>query len=137
MTATAAMTRTETIQALYAAFERRDIPGILAFVTDDVDWNNDRVASRDCPWNGDFSGKANLPGFFAAVGESLDITTFEPRAFVEQGETVVVQLRIESTVRKNGRRLENDAVHVWTFAGDKVKSYRHYNDTAAEVAAWR
>jgi ketosteroid isomerase-like protein len=137
MTATATMTRTETIQTLYAAFERRDMPGILACVTDDVDWNNERVASSDCPWNGNFSGKANLPGFFQAVGDNLDIRVFDPRTFVEAGDHVVVLLRIESIVRRNGRPLLNDAVHVWTFAGDKVKSYRHYNDTAAEADAWR
>jgi ketosteroid isomerase-like protein len=137
MTATATATRTETIQELYAAFVRRDMPGILACVADDVDWNNERVASRDCPWNGDFSGREKLPGFFAALADNLDFQVFDPQAFVEAGNRVVVLLRIESVVRRTGRPLLNDVVHVWTFAGDKVKSYRHYNDTAAEADAWR
>jgi ketosteroid isomerase-like protein len=137
MTATATMTHTETIQALYAAFQRGDVPAILACVTDDVDWNNDRVASRDVPWNGDFSGKDKLPRFFQVLAENLDFRVFDTQAFIEAGDRVVVLLRIESVVRKTGRPLGNDAVHVWTFAGDKVKSYRHYNDTAAEVEAWR
>jgi ketosteroid isomerase-like protein len=137
MTTTATTTLTETIQALYGAFERRDMPGILALVTDDVDWNNERVASRDCPWNGDFSGKEKLPRFFQALAENLDFRVFDPQAFVEAGDRVVVLLRIESVVRKTGRPLLNDVVHVWTFDGDKVKSYRHYNDTAAEADAWR
>ena len=54
------MTNTQTIQALYAAFGRGDVATILSCVTDDVDWNNSGVASRECPWNGNFSGKANL-----------------------------------------------------------------------------
>jgi ketosteroid isomerase-like protein len=49
-----------------------------------------------------------------------------------------VQLRIEGSVRKNGRALANDVVHFWTFDdGGKIASYRHFNDTAAELAAWR
>ena len=131
------MSNTQTIQEIYGAFQRGDVQAILDRVTDDVDFNNDRVASRECPWNGDFSGKANLPGFFQALAQCLDFRVFEPRAFVASGDRVVVELRIESTLKKNGRPLENDVVHVWTFAGDKVSGYRHYNDTAAELEAWR
>jgi hypothetical protein len=138
MSATQTTTNTQTIQALYEAFGRGDVAAILACLSDDVDWNNERVASRECPWNGNFAGKANVPGFFAAVGGELDIHTFVPHTFVEQGDRVVVLLRIESKLRKNGQPLDNDAVHVWTFdGGGKVSSYRHYNDTAAELAAWR
>ena len=131
------MNHTKTIQDLYAAFQRGDLSAILACVTDDVDWNNQGVASRECPWNGDFSGKTGLPGFFQALDQCLAFRVFEPRAFVEQGDRVLVELHIESDLKKNGRPLENDAVHAWTFAGDKVSRYRHYNDTAAELEAWR
>ena len=130
------MSHTQTVQDLYAAFGRGDVAAILNLVTDDVDWNNDRVASRECPWNGNFSGKARVPDFFKAVDE-LDITVFEPRIFTESGNHVSVMLRIESRVKKNGRALQNDSIHFWTFndAG-KVSAYRHFNDTAAELAAW-
>lgn len=53
-------------------------------------------------------------------------------------KVVAVNLRIESTVRKNGRPLTNDAVHFWTFnENGQIARYRHFNDTAAELAAWR
>jgi ketosteroid isomerase-like protein len=131
------MSHTKTIQEIYDAFQRGDLPAILARVTEDVDWNNQGVASRECPWNGDFSGKAGLPGFFQALDRCLAFRVFVPHAFVEQGDRVLVELRIESDVKQTGRPLENDVVHAWTFAGDKVRRYRHYNDTAAELAAWR
>ena len=39
---------------------------------------------------------------------------------------------------KNGRAAECDAIHVWTFDGKgRGSAYRHFNDTAAELAAWR
>lgn len=133
------MSNTQTVQELYAAFNRGDVPTILSLLTDDVVWDNSGVASRECPWNGNFSGKANVPGFFAAVGENIDfgVGVFDPHTFVESGNTVAVVLRLESELRKNGKRLANDSVHVWTFNADGlVTRYQHFNDTAQELAAW-
>jgi uncharacterized protein len=132
------MTNTQTVQALYAAFGRGDVQTILGYLADDVDWNNDRLASTECPWNGNFSGKSNVPAFFKAVGDNLDFGIFNPHTFVESGNHVAVVLRLESRLKKNGKPLENDGVHIWTFNDrGQVSVYRHFNDTAAELAAWR
>jgi ketosteroid isomerase-like protein len=134
------MSMTATVQQVYEAFGKGDVETIVGLVADGVSWDNSRVVSSACPWNGDFSGKANLPGFFAAVDESIDFSAgaFEPLLFVESGNAVAVQLHLESRVRKNGRMLVNDVIHLWTFddAG-RIASYKHFNDTAAELEAWR
>ncbi len=132
------MSNQQTVTDVYGAFQRGDVPAILALVAEDVDWRNDRVESRECPWNGDFSGRAKLPGFFQTLAEQLDFKVFDVQAMVASGSLVTVCLRIESVLRKNGRPLKNDVVHVWSFddAG-RITRYRHYNDTAAELAAWR
>lgn len=132
------MSNEQTVTDVYAAFQRGDVAAIVAKVADNVDWRNDGVESRECPWNGNFSGKSHLPAFFKAVGESLDITVFDVKAMAASGSHVAVHLRIESTLRKNSRPLKNDAVHFWTFNDrGQIASYRHFNDTAAELAAWR
>ncbi len=131
------MSNTPTVQSLYAAFGRSDLPAIIDTLADDVEWNHEMLASADCPWNGNFSGKANVPGFFSALADNLDFTLFEPRDFIESGATVVALLRIESIVKRTGSPLRNDSVHVWSFdEHGKVARYRHYNDTAAELNAW-
>ena len=132
------MSNEETVKQVYAAFLRKDVPGIQAMVAEDVDWRNDGVESKECPWNGNFSGRANLPGFFVAVGEQLDIAVFDIKEIAASGSCVAVHLRIESRLHKNGQPLKNDAMHFWTFTDKgQIKSYRHYNDTAAELRAWR
>lgn len=132
------MTHTETIQNLYAAFGRGDVAGILAHLADDVDWDNSRVFSKECPWNGAFKGKAQVPAFFEAVYGELDFSKFEPQTFIESDRHVAVVLRLESTLKRNGQMLQNDCVHVWTFNDQgKVAKYRHFNDTAQELAGWR
>lgn len=132
------MSNTQTIQAIYAAFGRGDVPAILSHLAEDVDWNNDGVASRECPWNGNFSGKNNVPKFFEGVGNHLEFSVFNPHTFLASTDRVAVLLRVESRLKKNGRTLANDSVHVWTFdtAGQVIR-YQHFNDTAAELAAWR
>jgi uncharacterized protein len=67
------MANTQTIQNIYAAFSRGDVPTILSHLADDVVWDNSGVASKECPWNGNFRGKAKVPGFFTAVGDNLDL----------------------------------------------------------------
>lgn len=129
---------TRTIATIYESFGRGDLDSILARCAEDVSWDNSGVASKECPWNGDFSGRARLPGFFKALAESLDFTRFEPMAFIEQGAQVAVHLRLEFVIRKNGRAVKNDVVHLWSLDGSgRVTRYRHFNDTAAELAAWR
>jgi ketosteroid isomerase-like protein len=132
------MSNTKTIQNLYEAFGRGDVVTILSYLTDDVDWNNSGVASKECPWNGDFSGKGQVPAFFKTVDDNLEFGVFNPHTFVDSGDHVAVVLRIESHLKKNGHALKNDCVHIWTFdQAGKVSKYRHFNDTAAELAAWR
>ena len=132
------MSNEQTVRQVYDAFLRKDVAGIQALVAEDVDWRNDGVESKECPWNGNFSGKANLPGFFAAVGGELDISVFDVKEIAASGSNVAVHLRIESRLIKNGQAVQNDSVHFWTFNDNgQIKSYRHYNDTAAELRAWR
>jgi predicted ester cyclase len=69
---------TQTVQRLYGCFQRGDVASIVAQCTENVDWRNDRVASSECPWNGNYSGRKNLPGFFKAVADSLELSAARP-----------------------------------------------------------
>ena len=132
------MNNVQVVQQIYKCFEKRDIQGILEFCAEEIDWDNSMVASAECPWNGNFSGRSKVPHFFKTVDEFLDINHFEPKVFLENGPYVAVNLRIASTVRKTNKKFENDSIHFWTFnKNGKVIGYRHFNDTAAELAAWK
>jgi uncharacterized protein len=132
------VTNVQKIQDLYSAFGRGDIPTILSYLAEDVDWNNSRVASRECPWNGNFSGRTHVPGFFRALEQQVDFTKFEPQTFIETGDHVAVLLHWTASLRKNGQTVGGDSVHVWRFnEHGQIGSYRHFNDTAMELAAWR
>ena len=127
----------KTIEAVYGAFGRGDVAAILERVSDGTQWDFS-VAGSDVPWHAPVRGKAALPQFFARMGEHMTWEAFEPRAFVSDGRNVVVKLRLAYTVKKTGRKVDEEQVQWWSFddAG-RITALRHYEDTAMVRDAWR
>jgi ketosteroid isomerase-like protein len=123
------MSHIPTVQTIYAAFRRGDIPGILAHLSADIDWEYGG-GSTDVPWLQPRRGQAGAAAFFESLA-AIDITRLEPTAFLESGSTVVVLFQLEATVKATGRRVvEEDEVHIWHFdAAGKAARFRHRIDT--------
>jgi len=125
-----------TIQAVYGAFGRGDVAFILDRASDGTQWDFS-VTGSDVPWHAPVRGKADLPRFFQAMAEHVAFEAFEPRAFLTDGRDVVVKLRVTYTVKRTGRRVDEEQVQWWTFDdGGRIASLRHYEDTAMVRAAW-
>ena len=124
-----------TVKRLYEAFGRGDIATILANVSDQTEWGFN-VAKSDVPWHATFKGKASLPGFFQAFGQ-VELAKFEPRAFLTNDDQVATLIHIEYTVRKTGRKVVQDQIHLWRFdASGKVAAMQHFEDTAQVLNAF-
>jgi ketosteroid isomerase-like protein len=126
----------KTIEAVYAAFGRGDVPFILERVTEGTRWDFS-VASSDVPWHVPVGSRKGLPAFFQAMAENVTFEAFEPRAFLTDGRDVVVKLRLVFTVKRTGKRVEEEQVQWWSFddAG-RIAGLRHYEDTAMVKNAW-
>ena len=127
----------QTIEAVYAAFGRGDVPFILQRVNERTRWDFS-IAASDVPWHVPVGSKEELPRFFQAMGEHVTFEAFEPRAFLTAGRDVVVKLRVAYTVKRTGKRVDEEQVQWWSFddAG-RIASLRHYEDTAMVRDAWR
>jgi ketosteroid isomerase-like protein len=70
---------------MYEAFGRADVAFIVAKLTDDVKWisHSDSIV----PWSGDFSGKTQVPRFFEAIFQSVDVEAFDPQEWVASKDT--------------------------------------------------
>jgi ketosteroid isomerase-like protein len=123
---------------MYAAFGRGDVPGILAHLADDVDWEYGQ-ASNDVPWLQPRRGRDAVGGFFEAVGGGLEFHKFAPKEIIEGDGVVVALIDIDATVKATGRRItEEDEIHVWRFGADgKVVRFRHGVDTHAHQSAFK
>jgi|ERR671938_1485712 ketosteroid isomerase-like protein len=126
----------EVVKGAYEAFGRRDIPGLLGMMTEDVDWFT--YGSPDAiPYAGQRNGRAEVEGFFSTLAQTEDITHFEPREFIAQGDRVVVLGNYKGRVLANSRDYDVDWLHVFTVRDGRVTSFREYFDTAALADAHR
>ena len=131
------MGNVETVQGIYEAFGRGDVPHILDQLAEDVTWDQ-HAPDRDIPWLTPREGRDDVAGFFDALA-SLEITRFEPYNFLEGGDTGAALIALEGTVNETGAKIADDAeVHLWTFGPDgKITDFKHIVDTHQHVEAVR
>jgi uncharacterized protein len=131
------MTPLETVQSIYAAFGRGDVPAIIALMADDVEWESwsDNSAQRaGVPWLAPGRGKAGVAAFFQLVGR-FTIHEFQVLSIMASDRQVAAEFVIDVTP-PGGRRYRDEEMHLWTFGADgKVTRLRHYTDTAKHIAA--
>jgi ketosteroid isomerase-like protein len=130
----------QSVQTIYEAFGRGDVPAILDLMSDSVEWeqwegsNNGQDAG--VPWLVRRSGKDGVAAFFQALAENLEVHSFVPVNLLEGGGQVAATISIDGTVTKTGERFQDEEIHLWTFdESGKVTGFRHYTDTAKHIEA--
>jgi uncharacterized protein len=131
------MSNVETVQSIYEAFGRGDLPYIIALLDEDVAWDQD-TPSWGVPWYEPRNGAAEVPAFFAALGEHAVLHKLEPRNILTGGNQVAVLLDYELEAKATGRSVAGVEIHLWTLddAG-KITRFAHVLDRHAQVAAFR
>ena len=134
------MSNVQTVQAIYEAFGRGDVPAILDLMSDSVEWEQwegyNTGQDAGVPWLVHRSGKDGVAGFFAALAEGLEVHSFEPVNLLEGGGQVAATISIDGTATKTGERFQDEEIHLWTFdESGKVTGMRHYADTAKHINA--
>lgn len=131
------MSNIQTVQTIYAAFGKGDVPTILGHLNEDVEWEYG-MSDAGLPWLQPRRGRAEVPKFFESLGV-LDFQKFHPKTFLESGNVVVVLIDFACVVKATGRKiLEEDEVHIWHFDTEgKVIKFRHKLDTHQHWLALR
>jgi ketosteroid isomerase-like protein len=123
----------QTIQNIYEAFGRGDLGFILDQLTDDVDWAS-CPDSKIAPWHGVRQGKDDVPSFFQALADNLQITEFTPLSFTSNDSDVMVVTRFSAVAPATGKTVTMDIHHWWRFRDGKIYYYRGTEDTAQTQA---
>jgi hypothetical protein len=123
----------ETVQAAYAAFGKGDIPGLLEYVTDDVEWTFD--GSTGDPYMRTARGKDDLVAWFGEVASCDAIQAFEPRKMLAGAEHVTVIGWERTQALPAGGIFETPWIHVWELRGGKLARFFGMLDTAAVARA--
>ena len=125
----------ETVQELYAAFGRGDLPAMFVLLDPNIQW--DYSGPSEIPWAGSFRGHDGVEKFLAAITANVEIERFESHSFIAQGENVVVLGFERVRVKRTGRVFETHWSHAYTLSGGKIATFREYTDTAATEVAFQ
>ncbi len=128
-------TNISVVQNLYAAFGRRDIEGILALLTPDVEWGEPENPYN--PAGGTRFGHAGFLEWIKIGREAEDILVLEPRKFLNDADTVAVVGYMKCLAKPTGRIYESDFVHVITVEEGRVKKFQEFFDTYRAGEAFR
>lgn len=130
------MSNTDFVKSMYAAFGRGDIKSVVDACDPTIVWWVIGDA-KDYPTLGMRNGSAGVTGFFKDVGANIEFSEFSPQNFYEASSKVFVEGHYAGTVKKTGRKVSSDFLHVFTIAGGKVTHFREFTDTAQIAAAYR
>jgi ketosteroid isomerase-like protein len=125
------------VTEIYAAFERGDVPAILARLAPDVAWESwtDNFAQRGgVPYLVPRAGRDDVVGFFAELA-TMTVLRFAVLDVIGSGRQVAAEVAA-SFALPNGGRFADEELHLWTFdEAGLVTRFRHYADTAKHLAA--
>jgi len=113
----------DTLRTVYEAFAKGDVATVMGLFTDDIKYH---ISGRSLV-SGDYSGKDEVLGFFGKLmglsGGTFQVEVLDILANDEHG----VALTMERGQR-DGKTLENRAVHVWDIRDGKCARFRGYNE---------
>jgi len=125
----------EATQALFTAFGAGDVPGILAYLNEDI-----RIEfygpSSIIPYAGFYDGMEEARRFFETVLASVDIHVFDAEEFLSDGDKVIVTGVLHLTAKATGRDIKSDFVHVITMRDGKWSKFRDFMNTHEAVKAF-
>ena len=93
--------------------------------------------AKDYPLFGARKGRAAVQEFFKLVGETEEATDFSPREYFAIDDKVFALGHYAWKIRKTGKSVAADWIHVFTIKGGKVAAFREFTDTAQFAQAYR
>jgi uncharacterized protein len=134
------MSNVETVQQIYEAFGRGDVPAILERLAGDVRWEQwptgNAAQEQDVPYMRERHGRDAVAGFFQDIDADFEMNSFVPHSFLEGNGLVAAMIKYELTVKATGKQVRDEEIHVWEFGSDgMVTAYHHFLDTAKAIEA--
>jgi uncharacterized protein len=126
---------TETVRRCYDLFGNGDISGLLKYLSEDVAFSVPEI--ENSPYGGIWYGREEVKKFFEVLERTEEITDYEAREFIAQGDRVVVLGRSTATVRSTGRHYSTEWVHIHTVKDNLIINSVEFFDTAAALRAFQ
>ena len=130
------MSNVATVNKIYEAFGRGDVPFILSCLADDVKW--DDRESHGIPLLVPRRGRAEVGLFFQEL-RNIELLSFSVKNLFDGDSSVVAWISISWKWKASGRVFSDSvALHLWEFdSAGKVSRFFHVEDTHAMWLATR
>jgi len=125
---------TEVAKQAYALFMAGNIADFMELIDDSCEWVMPGPQDK-LSWVGSYQGRAGVGQFLSQLAEAVELTAFEPREFIAQGDRVIVLGNSTGTNKATGKSASQDWAHAITVIDGKIHAFRGYDDTAAAVEA--
>lgn len=117
---------TGLVFAVYDAFGKGDVPGLLALCTDNV-WFDIQDRSFDSKAR-IFKGKGEVGGFFGELATKFKYSKFQPVRFLADGDDVGVIVQVEFTHLPTGKNYTANYFHHFHISDGKIASFKGTDD---------
>lgn len=125
----------KVVQQVYAALGKGDIPTVLSFLTDDVEWSMPHPPEI-VPYGGKWQGREEVAKFFSVMHDYAEFQQVQLQEYIAQNDKVIVLGHIKVKAKPSDRQYENDLVAVWTIENGRVKQMRDFMDTVPAIEAF-
>ena len=124
----------ETVRSAYDAFNRKNIPAVLALYDPQIEWIE---AGGGRSPAGTFHGLESVANdVFATVPQNFNDFRAEPEQFIDAAEHVVVVVgRFRGKVT-SGAMLDAPFVHVNRMRNGKVTGFQNFVEATSWAKAW-
>ena len=123
------MSNVQLAKDLYAAFERGDMPAVLAGFHPEIEWRE----AEGNPYQPDGTAwvgpQAVLEKLFMRLGSEWKGFTLTVRTLHDAGEHVVMEGRYTGTYKASSKSFDAQVCHVLRFRDGKLVSFQQYVDT--------
>lgn len=113
----------DTLRTAYDAFAKGDVETVMGLLTDDIEYH---IPGRSL-LSGSYTGKDEVLGLFGKLmelsGGTFRIEVQDILANDEHGVTLTIERG-----QRDGKTLQNRAVHVWDLQDGKCTKFQGYNE---------
>ncbi len=119
-----------TVQGLYEAFAKGDVPTVLGGFDPKIEWREAEGNPYSIEGEPFIGGEQILEKLFMKLGTEWEGFTVHPREFHDAGDTVVVEGRYTGTFKATGKAMDAQMCHVFKLRDGKVTNFQQFVDTA-------
>ena len=118
-----------TLDRFYAALKALSAPDLAACTTADfvLDWQG----TDGIPWAGTWHGVDGLLAFVQQLDAHVEILDVQRLHALQDAAVTLVVLRGHWRLKASKREIRATACNLFTFEGDRIRSYTVINNTAA------